>query len=143
VPIYADSSFLVSLYTPDANSTQALEEFRNAGPPFLMTPFGEFEFANALELRVFRKELEPREADAYLQAFATDIRAGLFLRQPVPVTAYDEAVLLTRRYTRHSGVRSLDILHVAIALVLNAEVFLTFDRGQKRMARSAGLKVRP
>jgi hypothetical protein len=62
VRTYADSSFLVSLYTPDSNSREALEEFRSAGPPFLMTPFGEFGFANTLELRVFRKELDPREA---------------------------------------------------------------------------------
>jgi hypothetical protein len=40
-------------------------------------------------------------------------------------------------------VRSLDILHVAIALELGATLFLTFDHAQKRLAQAAGLKVRP
>jgi predicted nucleic acid-binding protein len=133
----------VSLYTPDSNSREALEEFRNAELPFLMTPFGEFEFANALELRAFRKELDAHEANAYLRAFETDIRGGVLLRRPMPAAAYDRALFLSRHHSRHTGARSLDILHVAIALALDAEVFLTFDRGQKRLARSAGLKVRP
>ena len=140
---YADSSFLVSLYTPDSNSAAALEEFRSASPRFLITPFGEFEFTNALELRVFRKELEPREGDAYLRAFETDIESGVLQRSLVPSTAYERALLLSRRHTRHSGVRALDVLHVAIALELDAETFLTFDRGQRKLARSTGLKTRP
>lgn len=140
---YADSSFLVSLYTPDSNSAQALEEFRDSGPQFLLTPFGEFEFANALELRVYRRELSPREADAYLQALETDVRAGVFLRSAMPAAAYERALFLARRHTRQSGVRSLDILHVAIALELGTQVFLTFDRGQKKLAQAAGLKARP
>ena len=140
---YADSSFLISLYTPDSNSARALEEFLESGPQFPLTPFGEFEFANALELRVFRRELTPREADAYLQALQTDVRAGVFLRRAMPAAAYERALLLARRHTRQSGVRSLDILHVAIALELGTDVFLTFDRGPKKLAQTTGLKARP
>jgi len=140
---YADSSFLVSLYTPDANSTHALGEFRDARPRVLIAPFGEFEFTNAIELRVFRKELEPREADAYLRAFESDLNAGVVERRPMPPNAYERALLLSRRHTRHSGVRALDVLHVAVALELGADAFLTFDRGQRKLARSAGLKARP
>jgi len=136
---YADSSFLVSLYTPDANSFEAQAGVTGHGELWLV-PFGEFAFTNALELRVFRKEITPHQADQSLRAFDADI--GTFLRRhAMPAAAYEQALLLTRRHTRHSGVRSLDILHVAIALSLNAEVFLTFDRGQKRLARAAGLKV--
>ena len=97
---YADSSFLVSLYTPDANSARALEEFKVAERPFLLTPFGEFEFANALELRVFRRELDTREADSYLRAFETDISTDLFRRAPMPPETYERALQLARRHTR-------------------------------------------
>jgi hypothetical protein len=37
----------------------------------------------------------------------------------------------------------LDILHVAIALELRAGIFFTFDRRQSRLARRAGMIVRP
>jgi predicted nucleic acid-binding protein len=141
VSTYADSSFLVSLYTPDSNSVEAQAHVVEHGE-ILLVPFGEFEFANAIELRVFRKEITPHQADQSLLAFDDD--TGKFLqRRAMPATSYDQALLLSRRHARHTGVRSLDILHVALALTLNAEVFLTFDRGQKRLARSAGLKVRP
>ena len=139
---HADTSYLVSLYTPDAKSVEASNLFTGA-PPLSLTPFGECEFVNALELRVFRKELEPAEADAYLRAFQNDINEGLFVRRALPATAYDRAMFLSRRHTRRLGTRGMDVLHVAIALELGVEFFYTFDRGQRRLARAAGLTVRP
>jgi predicted nucleic acid-binding protein len=141
VSSYADSSFLVSLYTPDANSAEAQACVTERNEVWLV-PFGEFEFSNAIELRVFRKEITSHQAEQSLRAFEDDL--GTFLRRrPMPATVYDQALLLSRRHTRHNGVRALDILHVAISLALDAEIFLTFDRGQKKLARSAGLRVRP
>jgi hypothetical protein len=52
---------------------------------------------------------------------------------------YDVARQLSRRHTAKSGTRTLDILHVAAALVLHAESFYTFDRAQAQLARAAGL----
>jgi predicted nucleic acid-binding protein len=40
---------------------------------------------------------------------------------------------------RREGARALDILHVAVALELQAASFFTFDRRQARLARSEGL----
>ena len=34
----------------------------------------------------------------------------------------------------------MDVLHVAIALELHASTFLTFDRGQTKLAKLAGLQ---
>lgn len=138
---YADTSLLVSLYTPDANSAEAQACTLEHGEIWL-APFGEFEFINAIQLRVFRKEITPHQAGQSLRAFDDDTSTFL-RRRTMPATAYEQALLLARRHTRQTGVRSLDILHVAIALALGADVFLTFDRAQKRLARSAGLKVRP
>ena len=39
------------------------------------------------------------------------------------------------------GTRSLDVLHVACALVLGGNDFLTFDHRQGALAKAAGLKV--
>jgi hypothetical protein len=41
------------------------------------------------------------------------------------------------------GVRSLDILHVAIAMSLGARTFLSFDDRQRALATRAGLTVVP
>ena len=41
------------------------------------------------------------------------------------------------------GTRSLDLLHVAAALVLDTKVFFSFDDRQRKAAASEGLKVKP
>ena len=66
---YADTSFLVSLYVPDANSSAAVAAVRLLRFPLVLTPLGEFEFANSLALRVFRKELTAAQAASVLAHF--------------------------------------------------------------------------
>ena len=41
------------------------------------------------------------------------------------------------------GCRTLDIIHVAAALVIGAREFVTFDGRQGAMAKQAGLAVKP
>lgn len=43
--------------------------------------------------------------------------------------------------TLAAGHRSFDILHVASALVLQADLFLTFDAKRKRLAEAEGILV--
>jgi predicted nucleic acid-binding protein len=140
---YADTSFLASLYGRDANSQQAVEEYRATGAVFLLSPFGEFELINAFESRIFRREADPAEIAAYKRAIEADAAARLFIREPMPAAACERAILLSRRHARRLGTRAMDILHVAIAIELGAQVFFTFDRGQRRLARAAGLTLRP
>ena len=48
--------------------------------------------------------------------------------------------------TRHFLLDSsfiIDLLHVAIALECGAQIFLSFDKRQRRLAKAAGLKVKP
>jgi predicted nucleic acid-binding protein len=141
---YADTSVLVSLYTSDSNSQNASALFREWEDLVLITPFGESEFVNSIELRAFRKEISSAQAEKSLRDFQRDLDAGLFLAgRPVPPDAYERAQLLSRRYTRQIGVRGMDVIHVAIALESNAEIFFTFDKNQANLARRAGLAVRP
>ena len=55
---------------------------------------------------------------------------------------HQRAEALSARYTESGGHRLVDIMHVATALHLGAEEFLTFDANQKRLAVAQGLKVR-
>jgi hypothetical protein len=60
---------------------------------------------------------------------------------PLPASAWDTARALSRSHTANLGCRSLDILQVAIALVVRADAFLTFDRNQVALAQALGLKI--
>jgi predicted nucleic acid-binding protein len=52
-----------------------------------------------------------------------------------------EAERLSALHSEKLGTRSLDILHVAAALVLGAAEFHSFDGRQAALARAAGLRV--
>jgi len=53
----------------------------------------------------------------------------------------NEAKRLSATYTLTGGHRGFDVLHVAGALKLGADQFLTFDGNQKKLAKAEGLVV--
>ena len=44
-------------------------------------------------------------------------------------------------YSERLGTRSLDILHVAMAIVLGSKRFFSFDQRQLKLAKAAGLET--
>jgi len=140
---YADTSFLTSLYRTDANSFWAVAEFKELRPAILITPFNELELVTAMKAAAFRKLAAADEVQASSRAFRADLATGVLIRTPIPPDSYDRATALSSRLTRTLGCRTLDILHVAIALEAGAGTFFTFDKGQAKLARRAGLAIRP
>lgn len=140
---YADSGFLVSLYASDANSALATSLIVSPKPLFLLTPLVELEFANALHLLVFRKLLTRAESRAIFDQFALDRRAGAFRTMQLTSEAWDKAVELSEAHSAAMGTRTLDVLHVAAALLLKPDVFFTFDKRQAQLAKAVRLKVAP
>ncbi len=49
----------------------------------------------------------------------------------------------TSFHTDRLGTRAIDLLHVACALLLESDMFLTFDARQSEPARSESLDVAP
>ncbi len=138
---YADTSFLVSLYLPDAHSPAAWAAMKSR-PYLYLTPLHELEFVNALELAVFHKLIRRAEAGSVLGNFEQD-RYGMFALTPVPSESYGRAEQLARHHTSLLGTRSLDILHVATALILKPAAFYTFDERQRKLARAERMRVLP
>jgi len=138
--VYADSSFLVSLYVLDPHSTQALQWMRTS-PRMLITPFHQAELANAFYQCVFRSTLNEFEAARACKRFDADVQNGIFEPMRVPDSAWDTTISLARRFCPALGVRTLDTLHVACALELRADRFWTFDERQIRLAQAAGLST--
>jgi predicted nucleic acid-binding protein len=54
---------------------------------------------------------------------------------------FNYAVDLSKKHSATVGARSLDILHIASALAVKAEKFLTVDGRQTEVAKLAGLKI--
>ncbi len=93
---YADSSFLVSLYVFDSNSTQAAKHIKRVKLPVLLTAFGEVELTNAFHLRIFRRELGPSKVRAAQALFQADMENGVFGLKPLTLEVFDRAKFLAR-----------------------------------------------
>jgi predicted nucleic acid-binding protein len=137
--VYADTSFLFSLYVPDANSLAAAAIMKRTKPPLLATDFAEFELTNALNWRIFRKEAS--EEQAVLLSFSKDVHAGVIRIVPISAATSAHARRIARTQTRVLGTRALDVLHVASALTLRARSFCTFDTRQAKLAAAEGLSI--
>ncbi len=140
---YLDTSFVVSLYSRDVNSTAAANVIRQAQGARLITSLVELETINAFELRVFRKEASRQEADASLRNFQQDLRAEVFEVRALAQPHFELARTLSQQLTARLGTRTADLLHVAAALELGAKSFFSFDLQQRKVAQSAGLKLSP
>ena len=142
--IYADSSFLVSLYLRDANSAAARGQMDAHPQQIALSRIAALEVRNAFRLAVFRKWITPAQERRVQALFDSDCGDG-FLR-PVPFSSdeiFAEAERLSRTHTSRSGNRSLDVLHVACARLTDLEVFASFDERQRRLAEKIGLRVAP
>ena len=141
---YVDTSVLVSLYVPDANSLKA-DAWRKANPtPIDFTGFHRIELRNALSLSVFQQRLTPTEAQSAWTAVLEDLKTGVLVAKPdLWAKLVHEAEALAAQHTPTIGTRSLDVLHVAAASVLGATEFCTFDARQGKLAQAIGLQLRP
>jgi predicted nucleic acid-binding protein len=138
---YADTSFLASLYLLDVNSASAAARMKVVSLPLLTTPLGELELANAFALRVFRKELSASQMKSVHALFRNDVASGVIRIAPLGTGAFERAMRIARTQTPLIGTRTVDVLHVASALVLQADTFCTFDQRQGSLASAEGLRL--
>ncbi len=138
---YVDTSFLVSLYSPDANSPAAARVMKTSGGDRFLTTFGELELNNALELRVFRKDVSAVQARSSRKDFEQDLRNSVFQMRPLSDQVFELAHRLVRETTAQFGTRTADLLHVAAALELKADRLFSFDQQQRKLAQEVGIKL--
>ena len=139
--VYADTSFLVSLYSPDNNSVAAARTMKSSKGDRFVSVLGELEVINAVGLRVFRKEVSASQAQVALLDFEKDLRAGVFQLRPILEAVFERARQLSRQTTPKLGTRTADLLHVAAALELSADYLYTFDQRQRKLAQAVRLKL--
>jgi hypothetical protein len=143
--IYADPSFLFSLYAWDGNSpTAAATMGRDQRRPLYFTPWQRFELRNAVRLAAGRvvRAGEPllfQAANAF-KAIQRDLAEGQLQHcEPDWQETMRLAEALSGSHTETLGTSSVDVWHIAAAVVLEAEVFWTFDALQHKLALQCGL----
>ena len=142
---YADSGFVVSLYlTTEGTSAQARKEVKRASKPILLSPLSLLEIRNALNFGINRGEIIGEQRDAVISEIDAQIEKGFFrLVDASQTSIYAKAQELSNKHTPTTATRSLDLMHLAAALLTEARTFLTFDKRQAKAASTEGLVVKP
>jgi predicted nucleic acid-binding protein len=141
---YFDSAVIVKLYVSEATSPDAIRLVGAYVAPYWLTQWQASEVKNAIRVKAFRKEITAGEMNMSLAAFEQDITTGRWQR-PIYAAAMVEqkAEELSASHAAVTGCRTLDIIHVAAAVVIGASEFVTFDARQGAVAKQAGLTVKP
>ena len=149
---YADSSFILRLVTGEADSPQVVAEYRRLDSPKLFyLPLHALEVRNAILQRAFHQRRSissgerqhvARERDTALARLERLVARRALLDVTLDLdAAITRAANLSTAHTERLGARAIDLLHVASALTLESELFLTTDARQAQLAKAEGLKV--
>lgn len=139
--IYADPSFLFSLYAWDANTATAAATFaEDQRRPLLFTPWQRFELRNAVRLAAGRTkrggQIVPFQIGNVLKAVQEDLSQGRLEHvEPDWRKTLRLADDLSELHSERLGTASVDVWHVSAAIILGAESFWTFDENQRNLAR--------
>jgi predicted nucleic acid-binding protein len=141
---YADTGFLVSLYLAETTTDLAIAEIGRATESLALTPLLRLELRNALNFAVARQRLTLTQRDKIWQRIESQQQQGFFV-DLVPSTSemFAKAMELSHRHTQSFATRSLDLLHVATALIISARCFYSFDERQRQTASAEGLSIKP
>lgn len=139
---YYDTGVLVKLYVPEQNSLAVQRFVAERGMAIAVNDLQDGEARNAFSLKAFRQEISSTELADLRAKWERDFTGARLLRRSVPwPDVFQRSAELTARHTTEIGCRTLDILHVAVALILQASEFVTLDKRQRKLAVAAGLST--
>jgi predicted nucleic acid-binding protein len=141
VNTYADSSALVPLYVTERFSDAADSTLKAAGQvPF--TLIHQLEVPNAFERLVGRKLLTRDECSRLYDNLQEDLDNRRLLLVSVDWDdVLAQAAELSRAHAARLLARSLDLIHVASAQIVQCKTFISADDRQLAVAKATGLKT--
>lgn len=142
--VYIDTGILVKSYVFEEDSPEAIAIIEAAGDPVIFSHVHGIEIPNAIRLKRFRGEITKAEETAAIRVFRADIDAGRLARPEYDLAeVFIQAERLSAKYSGEIGSRSLDVLHVAAALLCGCASLASFDERERKIAVLAGLKLLP
>lgn len=138
--LYLDTGCLVKLYYPEPESPAVIRVVFDKMIAF--TDLHELEMATAMQLKIFRGEADRERVQAAWDLVREDLATGKLSRGSIKLeSALRLSVTMSLNHTARIGCRSLDILHCALAKVIEAEALVSTDARQIAVARAESLPV--
>jgi predicted nucleic acid-binding protein len=141
--VYCDTSFFVRQLVPGPDFTEAIQIARDLVGRFGTIPISDltrFEVIQALRFEAWRNRNDRKQglpvqtAETALNLFLAEISTS-FRLTPLDFGKVLENAESLSRSTPHKGWRTLDVIHVATAISLQAMQFFSFDQQQNQLAR--------
>ena len=137
--IYLDTSAFVKLYLNEDGSADVDALVTAQNDPLPIWHLTELEFYNALRFKVFLAEMTWEQTEHLISMYRERKARGQYHTPYLDPVALQEVSLQLTRQTPSIGCRSLDVLHVAAARLIDAALFVTADTRQKALADAEGL----
>lgn len=139
--IYLDTSAFIKLYIKEGGSEEVNSLVTSQDNPLPLWDILEAELINALRLKVFLGDLDAEQSDYLLAKFRARKLKGQYYRPHLNPQDLMACFIDLTHKTITLGCRTLDIFHVAAALVIGADLFVSFDARQIQLAKQSGLTV--
>jgi hypothetical protein len=142
---YCDSSFLCALYLPgdkyEPTARPIAARFTESIP---YPALSELELHNSAYRGVAIGLFNAQSCTKILRQIRQDQANGILKVYRLPFDDhFAQAMTLSDRFTATHNCRTLDVLHLAAAILLQAPKFASFDNRQRKMAANLGLEIFP
>lgn len=139
---YLDTGALVPLYVNEVFTNAITSYIEERGEAVTLHSFHRLEFENALRLKLFRGDLTHEQFLDVQRKVASHIDLGMLMIRSVNwLSAFETARTLSEVTTAEIGCRTLDLIHVAIAMQWSCVDFVSTDDRQLKAARRSGLNT--
>ena len=135
---YLDTSFLIKAYVPEAESAQVASIIAGLQGDGAISRLTDVEMASALHRR-----LSPQDVSNIYRDYWQDRGTNTFQELEIDTRVFELAKTLAERHANQFQLRSLDILHLAVALHHGIGTFATYDHRLATAAVALGLQRLP
>lgn len=113
-------------------------------PILSFSALNRIELRNALRNATAYGEITQQDCRVAFRQVEHDLDEAILVHLALEWTrVFRRADELSEQHSARRWQRTIDLLHVAIALECGAKTFLSFDRRQRKLAAAARLKVKP
>jgi predicted nucleic acid-binding protein len=137
--IYVDSSALAKLYVPEAES-ELLDKFLRGRQDLMMSELAITEVISAVARKRREGSVTAHQANQIRDAILADATSGSFERLDLSPSVHRDAERMLAS-TESIPLRTLDALHISLALSRGAALMITFDVRMANAAALHGLRV--
>ncbi len=139
--IYCDTSVLLKLYIREKDSNAWIDQIQKHNLPLTVSFLHQIEIVNALTLLEYRSKGEIR-SKPLIARFEEDLAEGIYQQLEVDlISTIQKCQKISQKITAVTGLRTLDLMHLALAFSVPKVLFLTADDLQQRAANQLGMKT--